>query len=800
MSLREKYQFNFLKEENNVLTFQLENEPTVARVFILEKDIIRVIISKNAELEVKKTWLVTPGMEDIPVKGRDRLDVTPFSLPKYKCVQEGKEYLIETDQLKVSINLDGFKLTWFSKDEQGNINQIAADRSTQAYNFDGSLGEGIFHYLKREENEQYFGLGEKSGEMNRYGERYRMLSVDPMGYDAQKTDPLYKHIPFYITRNKQSKISFGIFYDNMAQSIFDMGKEMDNYHGWYRYYQSLGGDLDYYVILGPKIKDVVRKYSWLTGRTIFGPKWSLGYSGSTMTYTDAPDAQNQLKKFIDSCEQHDIICDSFQLSSGYTSIDDKRYVFNWNRDKFPDPKGFTHEYHQKGVRLCANIKPALLKDHPLFDELKAQGLFIKDSSGSAEMAQFWDGTGCYIDFTNEKAIKWWKEKVKTQLLEYGIDSTWNDNNEFEIWSKDAVCDGFGENINFEAVRSLQPLLMMKASYEAQKEFAPGIRPYLISRSGCPGMQRYVQTWSGDNYTSWKTLKYNIKMGLGLSLSGIYNVGHDVGGFSGPSPDPELFVRWVQNGIFHPRFTIHSWNTDSTVNVPWMFAEITGIIRDLIKFRHRIIPYLYTALYNAHEKFEPIIRPTFYDFEYDPKTFEENDDFMLGESMLVASVVEEGQTERQVYLPIYDGGWYNYHTFQWYEGGQMITVPAPLSYTPLLIKAGGIIPTNDFDSSFKNKECQKRGFMLFPFRSEGVSTYSLYEDDGISDNYKDHHTTVTVTMETTVDYINLNLEIKGTFELPYNSIQFHVPEGENRTVLVNGKVIPKTEEGYVVELG
>ncbi|RBW68701.1 TIM-barrel domain-containing protein [Bacillus taeanensis] len=800
MSLKENYQFQFLDEKSNILTFQLEGSEVTAKVIVLEEDMIRVVMTKSEQLEVNKTWLVAPGMDDVPLKGRDRFDLSPFSLPQYIFRNEGNNVTIETKKLKLHIDLDGFKVTWFSIDGNGNMQQIAADRNTQAYNFDGSLGEGIFHYLQRDKNEQYFGLGEKSGEMDRYGKRYRMLSIDPMGYDAQYTDPLYKHIPFYITRNNQTGISFGIFYDNMAQSIFDMGNEMDNYHGWYRYYQSMAGDLDYYVILGPEVKDVVKKYSWLTGKTIFAPKWSFGYSGSTMTYTDAPDAQNQLKKFIDQCEEHDIICDSFQLSSGYTSIEDKRYVFNWNTDKFPDPKGFINEYHEKGVKLCANIKPALLKDHPVFNELKEEKKFIMNDHGEVEMAQFWDEVGAYLDFTNEESVNWWKQKVTEQLLEYGIDSTWNDNNEFEIWSKNTIVDGFGEKLSFEALRSLQPLLMMKASYEAQKEFAPEIRPYLISRSGSPGMQRYVQTWSGDNYTSWKSLKYNIKMGLGLSLSGIYNIGHDIGGFSGPAPEPELLVRWVQNGIFHPRFTIHSWNEDQSVNVPWMYEETTELIRDLIKFRQRIIPYLYNALYKAHEKYEPILRPTFYEFESDDKTFEENDDFMLGESILVASVVEEGQRERAVYLPKHEAGWYDFHTSEWYEGGQTVTIPAPLEYNPLLIKAGSMIPINDADSSFESKEKDERGFLLFPHKKKSGSTsYDLFEDDGISANYQENHTIVSVQMNADSEAIHVTYRIEGEYKLPYESLRFYLPENEDRKLFVNGEEVAMENNHCVVAL-
>ena len=185
--------------------------------------------------------------------------------------------------------------------------------------------------------------------------------------------------------------------------------------------------------------------------------------------------------------------------------------------------------------------------------------------------------------------------MTTQLLEMGIDSTWNDNNEYEVWDGEARCYGFGREIAIKHIRPVMPLLMMRASLEAQQRFAPQKRPYLISRSGCAGMQRYVQTWSGDNRTNWDTLRYNIRMGLGMSLSGLFNVGHDVGGFSGDKPEPELFVRWVQNGVMHPRFTIHSWNDDQTVNEAWMYPAITPAIRSAIELRYRLLPYLYRRM-------------------------------------------------------------------------------------------------------------------------------------------------------------------------------------------------------------
>ncbi|MGR6339471.1 TIM-barrel domain-containing protein [Priestia megaterium] len=785
MSIKENYQFTFLNEANNVLQFELAESNIYAKIMVLETDIIRVLFTDGEELQLDKTWSVAPGQTDVPLEGRKRLDTSGFSLPSYEFSNNNGECTVETSALKLNVDLNGFKISWFYREDSGWVN-FANDRKTQAYNLDGSLGEGIVHYLKRDLDEQYFGLGEKTGSVDKHGKRYRMQAIDAMGYDAEYSDPLYKHIPFYITRHRKTGFSFGVFYDNLSSSIFELGTELDNYHELYRYYQAKQGDLDYYIIGGPKVKDVTRKFSWLTGQTIFPPKWSLGYSGSTMSYTDAPDAQMQLNEFLKLCEKHDILCDSFQLSSGYTSIEDKRYVFNWNQSKIPSPKKMVNDFHDKGLRLCANIKPCLLKDHPLFNELKEKKMFITNSHNEEpEMAQFWDEIGAYLDFTNKETYDWWKGQVKEKLLDYGIDSTWNDNNEFEIWSKEAICHGFGSNKEFELIRALHPLLMMKASYEAQLEHNPQLRPYLISRSGSVGMHRYVQTWTGDNRTSWKTLKFNIKMGIGLSLSGIYNFGHDVGGFSGPAPEPELFVRWIQNGIVHPRFTIHSWNDDETVNEPWMYPEVLGSIRELIKFRTKIIPYIYSELRETSTSYHPIIRPTFYDFEHDETTFEENDDFMLGDSLLVASVVEKGKKEREVYLPNNPGGWYDFHVGTWYEGGKKVEIPAPLHYTPLLAKAGAIIPINEAEVTFSTKNMDERGFLLFPCRGKGKSSYSLYEDDGLTNEYLHTFAYIHVDMETTEDEIQININKEGSYELPYNQITFHLPEKEQRKLTING---------------
>ena len=786
MTIRSNSKFKYINNKNNCLKFRLIEEAIEARVYILEEDIIRVLFVENEELKLNKTWTVAPGLDDIPFTGRDKLNISLFSLPDYEFQVKEDLVIVKTEKLKAKIKLDGFKIKWFAKFKSQWFN-FASDRQTQAYNLN-YWDQKKYHYLERDKNEQYFGLGEKSGEIDRHGKRYRMQTIDAMGYSAKTTDPLYKHIPFYITRNKKNGFCFGIFYDNMSDAVFDMGAELDQYHGLYRYYRADNGDLDYYIINGPSIKEVTERFSWLTGRSTFSPKWSLGYSGSTMSYTDSPNAQEELFNFIKDCKKHDIPCDSFQLSSGYTSIDDKRYVFNWNYSKIPDPEKLAKTFADNEIKLCANIKPCLLVDHPKYKKAKAKDLFIKNGDNQTEVSQFWDNLGSYLDFTNRETIDWWKNNVKKQLLEVGIDSTWNDNNEYEIWSDDAYAAGFGEKINMQLIRPLQSLLMMKASFAAQQEFKPNKRPYLISRSGCPGMQRYVQTWSGDNYTSWETLKYNIKMGLGLTISGIYNFGHDVGGFAGPPPEPELLVRWVQNGIFHPRFTIHSWNDDQSANTPWMYQKSTDLIRDAIKFREKIKPHLYNLLYQSHTDYVPIIRPTFYEFPEDEKTFNQDLEFLLGKYMLVANVIERGAESREVYLP--EGtAWYNYNSTDIYQGGKKISLAVSLDTIPLFIREGAIIAVNDQEIFFTAAKKEKRAFMVYPYLNSGKEEYTLFEDDGESYDYlTGDYKKLKFEMSCDSDKISIIVNSEGNYELAYDDFKLYFPETENRKIIINNQEI------------
>ena len=674
--------FHLAGREGGRLTLASDTS-AVAHLFVLEEDIVRLLVLPDGRLRHARTWTVAPGAEDVPADGRDRFDTAGFACPAFAWDQADPDALVVlTSRLKLTVELRGLRCLW-EVWQGGAWTEAARDRPSQAYDF-GWWDGTPRHYLARSPDERYFGLGERSGTMDRAGRRFRLSNLDAMGYDARTSDPLYKHIPFYITRRADSGLAFGLSYDTLADCVFDFGCEHSNYHGPYRYFAAEHGDLDLYVIAGPTVADVTQRFTWLTGRPAATPDWALGYSGSAMGYADAPDAAVELEGFLEKLVEHDIPCTSFHLSSGYTSIGARRHVFHWNREKFPDPAALFARFAEAGVKVIANIKPVLLTENPAFAGAARAGLLLADADGEPVLEQFWDGVGAYVDFTNPAAADWWISRVKAQLLSFGIAATWNDNNEYEVNNPSALAHGFGAPFPAREMKPLQTLLMLRASRRAQIEHAPDTPPFLISRAGFAGMQRYAQTWSGDNRTSWETLKWNIPMGLGLALSGVSSIGHDVGGFAGPKPDAELFARWVGLGVFLPRFSIHSWNDDGSVNEPWMHPEVRDDVRALMRLRQRLIPYLSALLQRYRDAYEPVMRPLFHDFPDDAEAWTETDDFLLGDAVLVAPITEPGVTTRRVRLPA-GADWRDAWTGEVSPGGATLDRPAPYAQPPFFIR-------------------------------------------------------------------------------------------------------------------
>ncbi|KAI8332197.1 glycosyl hydrolases family 31-domain-containing protein [Chlamydoabsidia padenii] len=771
-------------------------------------------------------------------------------------------------------------------DEQGDTNEdwFAQDLANRSYCYDRTHGTRWHYQRRRSGGDFYYGLGERSGRLNLGGRRFRLERMDAMGYDAETQDPLYKFCPFYVGLTSSSSSLtqvYGVYYNNFGRTLLDFGQERDAMWGDYSYYQVEHGPLDYYMIYGgASVGKVVQTFNTMMGGHFLMPRSMFGYLASGMGYAEQDNAQQQLEQFVDNCrQQYKIPCDGMHLSSGYTvnpgssddddnnsSSDGDRWVFTWNNRRFPDPKRLAQVYRDSGMKIFANVKPWLLTSHPDYFSLESHSAFVWEpgqNGARGKPATIWQwrggentkGQASYIDFTSSSGYCYWKKRLTTFLLDLGYD-IWLDNNEFTMVDDETQtfqcqrnCDDYPKTSSrigipytphtyvahspHQAIKvgtPTQTLLMIQASYEAIRECRPDERSCLITRSTVPFCQSAVaQTWSGDNYTAWKTLSYNISMGTGANLCGMPGgYGHDLGGFSGPAPSPEQLVRWIQQGVFWTRFCIHSWNSDKSITEPWMYPDVLPIIRSSIEWRYKWIPYLY-SLYAilTFRNNQPVIRPTFYDHPNDKRTFTQDFEFMVGSQLLVAPVYEEGKTTRLVYLPLDNNninndtttskgavsnkeqsiGWYHYQTGHYYLGGQEVTVAAPLTdaTSPLFVKAGSFMcygklmphvhalpdderrihiyppPATEATIAYKDKDQEEK-----PHRW----IFNLYEDDGRTMAYQQYngYTDIVLWMECYIDRLLVGIDITFDGYFPdYDTLWVTCPlDSEKRPLLFDGE--------------
>jgi alpha-glucosidase len=675
------------------------------------------------------------------------------------------ENSLRAGDITVEINPENFLLSFY---KDGKL--LFEDRKPLAYNFENEFGSGVCHYVSREKDEKIFGLGDKGGSMNKNGRSFRIETTDSMGYNAETSDPLYKHVPFYICENSVG--CYGVFYDTSKTSYMDFGREHNNYYEPYKFFKSDGDSLAYCVFFGTKL-EILENFNNFTGEHAFPPKWSFDYNASTMAYTDSENAYEEMKGFLEKLKEYDLSCTGFYLSSGYTSIGNARCVFNWNKDKFPNPKEFVDLFKENGIEIIPNIKPAFLQSHPMYDELKSKGFFVKNPDGTPFVTQFWDGLGSYLDFTNPDAVDFWKNQVKEKLLDLGIVSTWNDNNEFDIKDTDALVSN-GEKAY--KIRPTLTYLMNKASFEAQKEKYPSLRPFLSTRSGSVFVKKFAQTWSGDNYTSFNDLKFCNNIGLTMSMSGFYFYGHDLGGFAGEMPSGELLLRWLQLGVFEPRFTIHSWNADGSATMPWSYPDILPSVRSIFAQRKRLIPYLYNCAYEAVTRDLPINAPVYLYYD-DKKLPVDSSAFMLGRKILVSCILDEGKTSQTVYLPEGDD-WYLGN--KKYTGGSTVNVDIPADKpTPFFIKAGCVLPTDEGKYGFKSEE--KTVLTVYPIEN-GTFCDFFFDDDGKTYEYKNGNC-VMLDITVTCDSESVTVNFKNTGKMKFEGV-FTLCEGDSRKLTVN----------------
>jgi|SRR5579862_5048452 len=599
-----------------------------------------------------------------------------------------------------------------------------------------SLADGSFRVAKRlRDDEHVYGFGEKNGRLDKRGwalggYNFVMWNSDVYMYDAS-TDPLYVSVPFFmVTRHGQAH---GIFLDNTWRTWFDVGHEREDLLT----FGSDGGDLDYYFINGPDPKQIIERYTTLTGRMPMPPRWALGYNQCRYSYFPESRVRLLAETFREKKVPGDVIWLDIHYQDGYKP-------FTWDHERFPDPKKMLADLAAQGFHVVSIVDPHPEKEKGYlpYDTGLAGDHFVKRPDGTVFEGPVWPsqaekspGPSVFPDFSRPATREWWGS-LYNGLLDDGIAGIWNDMDEPSVFVApavtmplDLVFNNEGQPTSAREIHNVYGQLMSRATFEGLSKLRPNERPFVLTRASYAGGQRYAAVWPGDNTADWAWLRQSIPTLLGLGVSGFPFVGSDIGGFVRPG-SAELYTRWLQTGVFYPFMRSHS-ELGAPDKEPWSFGyQYEPINRRAIELRYELLPYIYNVMEQANETGLPAMRPLFLEYPTDEETASLDDEFLFGSDILVAPVLWEGATERSVYLP--KGDWYDYWTGKHFAGGVRTNLSVKLESIPLFVRGGAFI--------FRQPVVQYTGEMAGnPLHVWVVpaaeSESSLYEDDGATLDYK-----------------------------------------------------------------
>ncbi|HAT4282243.1 TPA: DUF4968 domain-containing protein [Clostridium perfringens] len=663
---------------------------------MFENDIVKIFIGDKYE-------------ESIPTNGVvDNLEKGEF------IVEENSNFVI----------IKGTKVLTFVDKNTTEINFKDLDGNIINEDFQPSFKDekGNVYISKVNDCLAYYGLGEKGGDLNKKGCYTENFNTDDPETDDDSIT-YYKTIPFYVALKEEA--TYGIFFDNSFRSYFDMGKE----RGDRIFFGAIGGQIQYYFIPGKNIKEVVKNYTALTGRMEMPPLWSLGYQQCRFSYF----SQEEVRELVKTFEEKDIPLDVVYLDIDYM---DGFRVMTFKTPNFDDAAGLISYLKEKGIRTITIIDPGVKVDeeYEVFKRGKEGNHFTKKLDGEIFIGAVWPGDSAFPDFSNKDCREWWKSELKKFISEHGMDGIWNDMNEPCVFNNDhktmlETCLHNSDNgvIEHKEFHNRYGFEMSRCSKEAQEELHPNERGFSMTRATYAGGQRYSSVWTGDNMSLWSQMRMSISMNANLGISGFSFVGNDVSGF-GLDSSEELFIRWMEMGPFIPIFRNHS-NMYTRRQEPWAFGpRAEKIAKKSIELRYELLPYIYDLYYISHKEGLPIFRPMIMEYEKDMNLLNIREQFMLGENMIVAPVLYEGERSKTVYLP--KGSWFNYFTSEKLQGGKWYKLPCELDEILVFVKEGAIIPT--YNKKFRNVKERPKNILLKVFGENAKGFH--YNDDGHTMEY------------------------------------------------------------------
>ncbi len=637
------------------------------------------------------------------------------------------------------------------------------------------IGPPVRMDLARGDGERFFGCGERTSGLEKTASRQIFWNVDPPEGHTASFDNLYTSIPFVLSL--QDGLAHGVFLDNSHRVEIDLAKADDGRVT----YDATGGDLVAYVFAGPTPRDVLGRYTQLTGRVPLPPLWALGNQQSRWGYKSA----DELREIARGFRERDIPCDVVYLDIDYM---DGYRVFTWDAERFPDPAGLMDELAQMGFRVVTIVDPGVKVDerYAPYVEGRERGFFCRTFEDEEYQNAVWPGICAFPDFTNPAVREWWGDLHGT-LLDVGVAGIWCDMNEPALFvpaqstmPDDVVHPGGGQARLHGQVHNLYGSLMARATREGLERLRPERRPLVISRAGFAGLQRHALQWTGDNSSWWEHLWMAMPQLQNLGLSGVAFCGVDVGGFFADTT-PELLARWTEFGVFQPFCRNHAQD-GTRPQEPWRFDERTeAICRDMISLRMRLLPYLYGAFEECSRTGAPILRPLLFEHPGDPATYAADDEFLVGDALLVAPITRPGIEHRHVYLPA--GTWVQWWTGERIDGPAHVLAHAPLGRPALYARANAAIPL--WPVRQHTGEAPDTLTLRIPCAAGAPDAErELYEDAG--DGYGDHaRTTVRCAVDERGARVHVG-ERRGGHRAMWTALELELRGlGDAAEVLVDG---------------
>ena len=689
------------------------------RIDAIRPDIVRLAISRQGQLADRPTPAVTAPWPAPP----------PFDV---RVTDETVTFT--TAQITLEIERRGCRITAM-RSGGGRLFRTACDNdgASQAY---GTMNDEFIVVRERRREDMILGLGEKTGDFDRNGRQFLLWNTDVLAMDNREVekhwpfererlkrptditfDPYYMSIPFFYHLDGETGAASGHFIDNSYPAYFDFSAEGRSHIHF------AGGEYVEYLFAGPALKDIVEGFSWLTGRIAPPPLWALGHHQCRWHLYD----EARLRAIAATYRAKTIPCDSLWLDIDYM---DGFRVFTWARERFPQPEAMIASLQENGFRLVTIIDPGVKIEpgYPVYDEGAERTLFCLTEGGTIYTGQVWPGRTAFPDFAKADTRAWWASHIAA-MAEKGVAGIWIDMNEPSTGEIDPIPMRFdGGREPHERSHNLYALQMAEATVAGLYAARPDERPFVLSRAGSAGIQRFAANWLGDNCARWDHLWLSMPMTMSLGLSGQPFVGADVGGFAEPATG-ELLSRWYQMGALSPFLRNH--NCDEVDQYPWSFG-ITweNIIRQAICLRYRLMPYIYAAFLDAAETGAPVQRPLIFEFQSDRTAWTVTDQYLLGAHLLVAPVSEAMARKRRVYLPA--GTWHDWHSGLTVKGPRTLTAEAPPERIPLFVRGGAVIAQwPEAPLTTMNYQPTEIVLAIFVPGEDGETVSVLDEDDGLS---------------------------------------------------------------------